>query len=252
MVSLKPMSATELWLVRHGESVANVAATSSEAAGLEVVHVDLRDADVPLSPAGEQQAEALGDWLAGVEPGERPTVAWGSSYLRARQTMSIALERMGGEVAVRVDERLRDRELGVLDLLTSHGVEARFPEEAVRRRWLGKFYYRPPGGESWADVALRIRSLLVDLERPSAPQRVLVVAHDAIVMSFLYVCTGLSESQLLAFASSNVVANASVTRLSREADGEWWSLDAFSEAGHLAEAGAPVTLHTGDQDARPR
>jgi len=245
------MTATELWLVRHGESVANVAATASEEAKLEVVHVDLRDADVPLSAAGEEQAAALGDWLADVGPDDRPSVAWASSYLRARQTLEIALERMGGEVRVRVDERLRDRELGVLDLLTSHGVEARFPEEAVRRRWLGKFYYRPPGGESWADVALRIRSLLVDLERPGAPQRVLVVAHDAIVMSFLYVCTGLSEEELLAFAQENVVANASVTRLSREADGEWWRLDAFSEAGHLADAGAPVTLHTGDQDARP-
>jgi broad specificity phosphatase PhoE len=245
------MTATQLWLVRHGESVANVAATASEGAGLEVVHVDLRDADVPLSPAGEEQAAALGDWLADLPVDQRPSVAWGSSYLRARQTLSIAVERMGGDVPLRIDERLRDRELGVLDLLTSHGVEARFPEEAVRRRWLGKFYYRPPGGESWADVALRIRSLLVDLERATAPQRALVVAHDAVVMSFLYVCTGLSEAQLLSFAEQNVVANASVTRLSREADGEWWTLDAFSEAGHLAEAGAPVTLHSGDQDARP-
>ena len=38
--------------------------------------------------------------------------------------------------------------------------EEHYPDEAKRRDLLGKFYYRPPGGESWADVALRIRSVL--------------------------------------------------------------------------------------------
>jgi len=153
---------------------------------------------------------------------------------------------------VRVDERLRDKELGVLDLLTSHGVEARFPEEALRKRWLGKFYYRPPGGESWADLALRVRSLLVDLERPETPDRVLVAGHDAIVMTFIYVCLGLSERELLDFAQTHTVANASLTRLARQGDTGPWSLEAFSLDEHLVAAGAPVTMHEGDPDVQPR
>ena len=246
------MTAHELWLVRHGESLANRAATAAESQGLEVVSVDLRDADVPLSPTGEEQAEALGSWLADLDKDEMPDAAWSSSYLRARQTVSIALETAGFDVAVTVDERLRDRELGVLDLLTSHGVEVRFPEEALRKRWLGKFYYRPPGGESWADLALRVRSLLVDLERAETPHRVLIAGHDAIVMTFIYVCLGLSERELLDFAQSHTVANASVTRLTRDADSGPWTLDAFSLSEHLVAAGAPVTLHGGDDDVRPR
>ena len=245
------MAAHDLWLVRHGESTANRAATAAEAAGLEVVSVDLRDADVPLSEVGERQAEALGAWLGGLAPGERPQQAWSSSYLRARQTAAIAIERSGDAVPLRVDERLRDKELGVLDLLTSHGVAARFPQEALRRRWLGKFYYRPPGGESWADVALRIRSLLVDLERPEIPERVLIAGHDAVVMSFVYVCTGLTEPELLDFVERRTVANASLTRLVRAGDSGSWTLEAFSVADHLVEAGAPVTLHEGDPDVQP-
>ena len=66
---------------------------------------------------------------------------------------------------MRLDERLRDRELGVLDRLTRRGVEARHPEEAELRRRLGKFYHRPAGGESWADIALRVRTALADLDR---------------------------------------------------------------------------------------
>ena len=245
------MTAHELWLIRHGESLANRAATVAEAEGLEVVSVELRDADVPLSPTGEEQAEALGAWLADLGDDEGPDAAWSSSYLRARQTVAIALETAGSGVVVTIDERLRDKELGVLDLLTSHGVDVRFPEEALRKRWLGKFYYRPPGGESWADLALRVRSLLVDLERPETPHRVLIAGHDAIVMTFIYVCLGLSESELLEFAQSHTVANASVTRVTRDGDTGPWTLDAFSIDDHLVAAGAPVTLHGGDDDVQP-
>ena len=39
----------ELWLVRHGESVGNVAATAAEAARAEMIELASRDADVPLS-----------------------------------------------------------------------------------------------------------------------------------------------------------------------------------------------------------
>lgn len=246
------MAVTEIWLIRHGESVANVAATAAELAGLEVIDVEERDADVPLSPVGWQQAEAFGDWLGAIEIDQRPALAWCSPYFRARQTVDIAVERYGLELPVRVDERLRDRELGVLDLLTSLGVAEGFPSEDARRRRLGKFYYRPPGGESWADVALRVRSVLRDIDTPDAASRVLVAAHDAIVMSFVYVCTGWSEARLLDFAQHNTVANASVTRLTRAAGDEFWTLAEFAASEHLEAAGAPVTLHEGDRDVQPR
>lgn len=245
------MATTDLWLIRHGESVANVAATAAEREGLEVVPVDLRDADVPLSQAGEEQAVAFGAWLTDQPADELPQETWCSPYWRARQTLELAAREAALEVPLRIDERLRDRELGVLDLLTSHGVEARFPEEAARRRWLGKFYYRPPGGESWGDLALRVRSVLVDLDRADSPPRVLVAAHDAVVMSFVYVCTALTEAGLLEFASTHTVANASVTRLTREAGSQRWALQRFSSAEHLAAAGAPITMHQGDTDVHP-
>jgi broad specificity phosphatase PhoE len=245
------MATTRLWLIRHGESVANVAATAAETQGFEVVPVDLRDADVPLSPVGEEQADAFGAWLADQPADDLPVATWCSPYWRARQTVELAARRAGIDLGLRIDERLRDRELGVLDLLTTLGVDSRFPEEAARRRWLGKFYYRPPGGESWADLALRVRSVLVDLDRADAPGHVLVAAHDAVVMSFVYVCTGLTEAAILEFAQSHTVANASVTTLSREEGSQLWTLEQFSSAEHLTAAGAPVTLHQGDPDVQP-
>ncbi|GGL89208.1 histidine phosphatase family protein [Nakamurella endophytica] len=245
------MGVVELVLVRHGESTGNVAATAAAAAGLPVIDVGLRDADVPLSPTGRDQARAFGDWLGDPSSGFAPDSVWCSPYLRARETAEIGLAAAGVDLPVRVDERLRDRELGILDLLTAVGVEQRFPEEAARRRWLGKFYYRPPGGESWADVALRLRTLLADLDRTDDGHRVLVVAHDAVITLVCYVCLGMSEADLLDLAARTTVTNASVTRLSRPAGTGPWQLDVFAAAEHVAAGGAVITEHQGDTGVRP-
>ncbi|MBB6404055.1 histidine phosphatase family protein [Arthrobacter sp. AZCC_0090] len=66
-----------------------------------------------------------------------------SPYTRARRTAEFIVETAGWTAPLLADERLRDRELGILDMLTAKGVELRLPEETLRRRWLGKFYYRP-------------------------------------------------------------------------------------------------------------
>jgi broad specificity phosphatase PhoE len=241
---------TEIWLVRHGESTANVAASRADREGAEAIEVDHRDPDVPLSETGEMQARALGRWFA--SRSDVPTAVWSSHYLRARSTAALALEEAGIDAQVRQDERLRDRELGILDLLTSRGVAARHPDEAARRRWLGKLSYRPPGGESWADVALRIRSFLQDPEVEASDGRALITTHDAVVMLFLYVGLGLTEAELLDFQAKNTVANASVTILERTAPRGPWTLRTFSATEHLEGQGAPVTEHGGEPDDRAR
>ena len=236
----------ELWLARHAESAGNVAATRAEAEGLEVIPLDVRDADVELSPTGLEQAQALGDWLQPRVP-DIDTL-WSSPYARARGTLAAALGERHGDRVVFSDERLRDRELGVLDLLTHAGVQARFPGELARRRHLGKFYHRPPGGESWADVALRLRSFFRDNEA-AAGDRAFVMAHDAIVMVSLYVLLGWSEQELLEFAQANLVGNASVTHLER-VDGRFRLVE-FGNVDHLRVEGAPVTAHPGVDDVTP-
>ena len=238
----------ELALVRHGESVGNVAAAKAESAGLDVIELETRDADTPLSPLGQEQAAALGRWLRD-QHHDAPEVVWCSPYVRAVQTAQIALEAAGSDLAVRIDERLRDRELGVLDLLTSTGVATRFPAEDARRRHLGKFYYRPPGGESWADLVLRVRSVLDELDRAEEGRRVLVVAHDAVISTVRYVCERLSEIEVLDLARREPVRNAAVTRLVRDPDG--WRATTVNDDAHLDDADAPVTEHPGERDALP-
>lgn len=240
------MTPTTLLLVRHGESLGNLAAARAEADRSEVVEVATRDADTPLSDRGRDQARALGALLSALDPDERPEVVWCSPYVRARETARIALEEAGLDLPVRLDERLRDRELGILDRLTWRGVEARHPAEAERRRHLGKMYHRPPGGESWADVALRARAALGDLLPRDAGRRVLVVVHDAVVMLLRYVLEELTEDELMAIVRERSIRNASLTRLDRGDDR--WELTAFDDVAHLASLDAEVTEHEGTGD----
>lgn len=244
--------AVELVLVRHGESVGNVEATSAQLSGAEVIKVPARDVDVDLSPVGYDQAAALGRFLTGIPAARRPDVIWSSPYVRARRTAEIAATAAGWAVPLLLDERLRDRELGILDMLTAAGVEARQPGEAARRRWLGKFYYRPPGGESWADVVLRLRSALFDLEHRPGAGRILVVSHDAVILLFRFILEGLSEQQLLDIAATSTVLNASFTRYVRTEGHGPWTLESFNVADYLAEQGAALTEHGGDADVRPQ
>jgi broad specificity phosphatase PhoE len=246
------MAVAELVLVRHGESMGNVAAAVAHEADAEVIEVGQRDADVPLSEVGVRQATALGAGLRDLLADGRQTLVWSSPYVRARQTAGVALTTAGHPLPILVDERLRDRELGVLDLLTTKGVLNRYPLEAERRRWLGKFYHRPPGGESWADVVLRVRSFLLDLEMVADDSRVLVVFHDALVLTIRYVCERLSEDDILGIGASTPVLNVSITQLVRKPADRSWELRRFNDVSHLEGSDAPVTRHGGEGNVHPR
>ncbi|BEL12668.1 histidine phosphatase family protein [Actinoplanes sichuanensis] len=232
------------WLavVRHGLSTGNVTAQDAETSGAELIDIPERDADVPLAPAGREQAEAVGHLLAA----NRPGLAVVSPYLRTRQTAEIALGDSG--VPVVVDERLRDRELGVLDLLTARGVQARLPDEARRRERLGKFYYRPPGGESWADVLLRLRALLREIREDHPGGRVVLFAHEATVLMVRYLIEHLSEAELMDLARGVTIANCSMSTW--HGDGGPLRPELFNSVDHLHRHDAPPTRQE-DVNAEP-
>ena len=232
---------TALWLVRHGESMGNLADARAHDSGSGRLELDVRDPDVPLSPTGESQADALGRWLAGRPAGERPTTVLSSPFARAAATAQRVVAARGRELTIRYDERLRERDFGAFDGMTGAGIRSEYPDEARRRDLLGKFYYRPPGGESWADVALRVRSLLATEALRHDGERLLCVAHQAVIMVFRYVLEELSEQQLLDIDRAEQVANTSVTRYELADDGSF-RLVAFNGVEHLdSPQDAPVT-----------
>ena len=236
-----------LMIVRHGQSAGNVARDAAEAARQVMIDLATRDADVPLSARGERQAQALGDWLRRLPPGERPNVILASPYVRARQTAILALDRMGvveAEEMLVIDERLREKEFGILDRLTNYGVAEKFPDQAEFRRLLGKFYHRPPGGESWCDVILRLRSVVDTIAREYRRERVLIVSHQVVVLCFRYLMERMTEAEILAVDRDNLIANCSVTAYEFDPNAGRQgklSLKLFNFVAPIEEAGEEVT-----------
>jgi broad specificity phosphatase PhoE len=271
-----------LWLVRHGESSGNVARALAESGGLSMIDIADRDMDVPLSALGEKQARALGRWFGRRPEGERPSVVLYSPYVRALQTGKLlieaarltgthgnggngtpgngaSVERALNEGASKAllelaDERLREKEFGAFHRLTKAGIRVQFPQEAELRDHVGKFYYRPPGGESWCDVILRLRSVLDTIQLQYQRERVLVVAHEIVVLCMRYLIERMTEQQILTIDAAGDVANCSVTEYEYQHDEQGrpgMALRCYNHVAPLEEEGARVTDEP-DAPAAPR
>jgi broad specificity phosphatase PhoE len=229
-----------LWLVRHGQSEGNVADQLAIERGSPTIDIDVRDPDVPLSELGRRQAVAVGRLLAAAPPERRPTLVVSSPFERAYDTAKIALTEAGLDLAIERDERVRERDLGLFDGLTGLGIRERYPDEATRRAKLGKFYYRPPRGESWADVASRVRALLVELRNAAQPLRVAVFSHQAVLFVTRYVVEGLSEREILQIDRTTRFHNGGVTSYECDSGGRLRLVE-HDAIDHLDEHGAPAT-----------
>ncbi|MFB3920532.1 MAG: histidine phosphatase family protein [Terriglobia bacterium] len=199
-----------LVIVRHGESQRNVGKQAAQAAGHLEYGGDVRDMDVPLTACGIRQAETTGKFLSAKFKLDRAFV---SPYLRTVQTAQFMLKQSNHPIEVTLEERIREKEFGILDGLTKKGIHEKYPDEERRRARDGKYYYRPPGGESYPDVALRVHSFIGTLVRECARQSVLVVCHSVIVLAFRRLLERMTESELLAIDRDpeQDVCNCSVT-----------------------------------------
>ena len=208
-------SAEQKWMdrlviVRHGESHRNVLRTKALRTGGLEYHGGIRDMDVTLTRRGILQARGTGQYLASTFRFDRVFV---SPYERSVRTAKVMLEQFPYSVEPTIEERVREREFGILDGLTRAGIQKKFPEEWKRRQREGKYYYRPPGGESYPDVALRVHSFLGTLARDCRRQSVLVVCHSVVVLMFRRLLERLTEKDLLEINRDpeQEVCNCSVT-----------------------------------------
>ncbi|MDO9402554.1 MAG: histidine phosphatase family protein [Polaromonas sp.] len=244
-----------LWIVRHGQSAGNVARDSAEAGGLHTIDIATRDMDVPLSDLGREQSESLGRWFSELPAGQQPEVVLCSPYVRARETARLVVDHAGmpGDTRFRIDERLREKEFGILDRLTILGIREKHPELSEQRGHVGKFYFRPPGGESWCDVILRLRSLLEMVTREYAGKRVLIVAHQVIVNCMRYLIEQMDEEEILAIDRLGDVPNCGVTsyRAAGDQAGAGLVPDLVNFVTPLRQEGTPVTSEP-DQPAAPK
>jgi probable phosphoglycerate mutase len=225
-----------IWAVRHGQSAANRAFAAAAETGTIDAGISGKDADVPLTDRGREQAVAVGRAFAAAVS-RAPELVYTSPFRRARQTAELILRELavaGARTSLGVDDRLVDRGTGILELLTPAAVKARFPQEAARHTEQGTVSYRPPGGESLWDVADRLRPFWAELNAEAhseSDSTRVIVAHDAVVMMLRAISERLNEQQILDMIDSGPVLNASITTW-ESVDGRL-RLTGYNETGHL-------------------
>jgi 2,3-bisphosphoglycerate-dependent phosphoglycerate mutase len=184
-----------IFLVRHGESLGNL---NEEAYG------QFGDHNVPLTEWGHRQAVEAGAVIAShlerLRGGTfRKLRVWYSPFLRTRQTKDAIIGALPADLVGKVSEDylLREQDFGLFTEIYDHAEQKlKFPDEfekwAKLRSNSGKFYARPPDGESRADVAQRVRLFLQTVmhDAGSADDNVVIVGHGvtnrAFEMNFLH------------------------------------------------------------------
>lgn len=154
-------AAGALLLVRHAESEWNAAGRWQG------------QSDPALSPRGLAQARTLAVALAEV----RLEAIVASDLRRARDTAAVLAETRG--LALRVDARLRERDLGAWSGLTTAEIASRWPEDLARLRAHDPDL-RPGGGESVRDVAGRVEEALAELSG-SGRGRIAIFTHAGVL-----------------------------------------------------------------------
>ena len=151
------------FIARHGETVFNAAARMQG----EAPHT-------PLTRAGFAQADEMGALLR-VRLGPKPGLAlWSSPAGRALQTLAVIAEHLELDWhQARIDDRLREIDIGLWGGRTYADVLA--DDDEVFDRTTGLFARRPPGGEFYDDVALRLQAWLDDTK--DEPGDRLIVMH---------------------------------------------------------------------------
>jgi len=217
-------------IVRHGESELNIAERLALSdPGVHSYGQGLRNVDVPLTEWGQQQARLTGQCLSQKYNFD---FIFASPYQRSMQTARGIAESLSGPVTIRQEERIREIEFGALDGLTPEGVKEAYPAEYERRQREGKYWYRPPGGESRPDVALRVHSFLGTLTRECRKKSVLVVCHAAVVLIFRRLLEHWDEEVYLATSLAEDVVNCSMSAYRFDPGKDRLVLDYFNQIAY--------------------
>ena len=131
--------------------------------------------DVPINSTGQRQAARNGALLAELREDIADCQFIASPLLRTRQTMQIVLESLGrSDNDFTTDERLIEISFGAWEGLTWKQLKAadRITYDA---RYRDPWNVSAPGGESYADLAVRTADWLASLMRPAV-----VVSHGGI------------------------------------------------------------------------
>lgn len=197
-VALARPAPANIWLVRHGQTDANLL-------GRYQGHLD-----IPLNETGREQVKAMGlqlreelraRGLDGVQ------AIYSSDLTRTRETAAAAAEQL--DMPVIPDVRLREIYMGEWEGHTFSEIRERQPE-LVERRYADPMHEAPPGGETTFDVAKRLWPALDEYAaRHQGDAPIVVVSHGMAIATVICRIRGISIARVFEL----VPGNAEVTMI---------------------------------------
>ena len=187
------------FIARHGETVFNAVARMQG----EVVHT-------PLTCAGFAQAEAMGEALRR-RLGPRPMLdLWASDTGRALQTLAVIAEHLELDWhSARTDPRLAEVGIGAWSELYYRDVAAE--QGPIIDPETGLFCVRPPGGESYGEVAVRLQSWIDETAAETGDRLILMHGMSSRVLRAML--TGAEQWTLCGVAVAYGLPQGSVVEI---------------------------------------
>jgi broad specificity phosphatase PhoE len=188
-----------VWIIRHGETTAPHVFNGAES-------------DVPLSPLGFQQAEALAEWF--VE--HRPTAVISSAMIRAVQTASPVAKRIA--IPHHTEPLLHERKVGAMAGTSFNWTDG--PWMRTSNEWTaGNTGYTTEGAESFDDLTARIMPAWERAIAPHAGGRVVMIVHGIVCKVLL---VNLLEGwDVRGWGKLGRVSNASISEIIPSETGRW-------------------------------
>jgi broad specificity phosphatase PhoE/ribonuclease HI len=168
---------TRLLLLRHGQTELSAQRRYSGRG------------DPALTDLGRRQADAAAEYVA--RRGGIAAVVT-SPLQRAYDTAAAAAKALGADVVV--DDDLIETDFGAWEGLTFAEAAGRDPD--LHRNWLGDNSIEPPGGESFASVAHRVRRARDRIIAEYGGANVLVVSHVTPIKTMLQLALDAGSSIL--------------------------------------------------------
>jgi len=201
------MKKTEIILIRHGETEWN---SQKRMQG---------HSNSDLSSVGQAQIQALGQWMKNV-PFDH---IYSSDSLRAKQTAEAITQFSGHEL--QFDQRLREKNLGVFEGLTSEEARERHPEVFRLFKTAGSKYVIDEG-ESTQQLQDRALEIVNEIRIKHPEERVLLVTHGGFIRVVMKHSLGLSLETPTRF----LIRNTGVFRLVWE---DKWLVSQMGGVSHL-------------------
>ena len=201
------MKETEIILIRHGETEWN---SQKRMQG---------HSNSDLSSVGQAQIQALGQWMKNV-PFD---LIYSSDSLRAKQTAEAITQFSGHEL--QFDQRLREKNLGVFEGLTSEEARERHPEVFRLFKTAGSKYVIDEG-ESTQQLQDRALEIVDEIRIKHPEERVLLVTHGGFIRVVMKHSLGLSLETPTRF----LIRNTGLFRLVWE---DKWLVSQMGGVSHL-------------------